>query len=858
MAVIQSEIETLLAILESVHNPEMLDTHPWVFRTFVQDAIATDAGFQSAGPGRQLVGAIEILFSQTMPSVPPRRGKRLDTRWGEFGLMAARYFAPLRFGTPVPGSLRDAWGRIDAVILLYVFGRGADSLTDEQVSSYKLMGDEMEVAPPSTLSDWHRKGVQRLAETIRARDQHLKDHPAQSAQLKNSVRPSKDRPGRRSFGRTILPILFTLLLLILGFGVWGGIKTWQIYNQAKLVWKDASQLKSLVSSSPDLNEIKQAGPSLAALQTDFRTLKSESQPFLWMGRWLGWVPVYGGDLSSAQDLMTLSDSLLTSADFSYQAASPLLRGLSDSTGSSGLTPSSMIEMLLNAQPQLASAQNELNLAVTARDHLDVARLSPNVRDVLLNDVDPLITLMQNGLAIGMELPRVMGSTGDGPKTYLLLVQNSDELRPTGGFITAAGTLLLQDGQVGGLSFQNSGDLDNWSRPYPTAPWQLQDYMDSPVLIFRDTNWFTNYPKAALYAEDLYSYYSGYSENGVIAFDQQFLVEILGVLGPVQVEDAPYPISAGNVIAYMRAAKTPTSADLATPGWNNKIFMNHITRALLDKIFSGNVPWKQVAQVLIQSLNEHHILLKLDDPVLTSFLASRGWDGVVRPGSGDFLMVVDSNVGFNKTNALVDTRLSYNVDLTNTSTPFAQLDVVHQNNTHENIPCLPRQNDTSATIGAVYYEEDYPIDRCYWDYLRVYMVAGTQLLDSTPESIPAEWTILQDGVPPHVDVLDEGIAGVQAFGTLKVVPGGQSVDTGFQFALPVGVIKSQPNSSQKVYHLRVQKQPGTLAVPITILVHLPDNSTIQTVPAGAKVQDHTVLLQTNLSQDLEFDIVFTVP
>jgi hypothetical protein len=109
----------------------------------------------------------------------------------------------------------------------------------------------------------------------------------------------------------------------------------------------------------------------------------------------------------------------------------------------------------------------------------------------------------------------------------------------------------------------------------------------------------------------------------------------------------------------------------------------------------------------------------------------------------------------------------------------------------------------------------------------------------------------------VDVLDEGIDGVQAFGTLKVVPGGQSVDTGFQFALPVGVIKSEPNSSQKVYHLRVQKQPGTLAVPITILIHLPDNSTVQSVPSGAKIQGHIVSLQTNLSQDLEFDIVFTV-
>ena len=95
MAVTQSEVETLLAILESIDTPEMLDAHPWVFRTFVKDAIVGDAGLQGAGPGRQLVGSIEKLFSQTMPSIPPRRGKRLDTRWGEFGLIAARFIKRL-------------------------------------------------------------------------------------------------------------------------------------------------------------------------------------------------------------------------------------------------------------------------------------------------------------------------------------------------------------------------------------------------------------------------------------------------------------------------------------------------------------------------------------------------------------------------------------------------------------------------------------------------------------------------------------------------------------------------------------------------------------------------------------------
>ena len=110
--------------------------------------------------------------------------------------------------------------------------------------------------------------------------------------------------------------------------------------------------------------------------------------------------------------------------------------------------------------------------------------------------------------------------------------------------------------------------------------------------------------------------------------------------------------------------------------------------------------------------------------------------------------------------------------------------------------------------------------------------------------------------PRVDTLDEGIAGVQAFGTLQVVPGGESVNTTFQFALPASIIQS--GISQSIYHLLVQKQPGTLAEPITIRVHLPNNASVITAPKGAIVQGQNVLYQTNLQTDLEFEVVYHIP
>jgi hypothetical protein len=341
----------------------------------------------------------------------------------------------------------------------------------------------------------------RLIDVILARENYLSKSLSKLAVISQNEQASvrADEPlfvsdikiqksGKRRF---IIPLL---VLILSGLILIGGLKIWEIYDLAILVRQDAVYVQTLATGSTSrLERVKTIGPALVTLRRDFKKLKNETKSFFWMSPLLEWIPVYGGDLASVQDLAIIADSLLTSAELSYQAILPLV----EEDGLTSLNPSNLTEVLYQAQPQFMSAQQALDQAVTARSRLNLNGLSPQVRDRIINDVDPLMSLMQDGLAVAVEFPRLMGATDEGPKTYLLLVQNEDELRPTGGFITAAGTLLVQDGHLISLNFLNSGDFDNWERPYPVAPWQLREYMNSPVLIFRDANWFTNYPTAAL-------------------------------------------------------------------------------------------------------------------------------------------------------------------------------------------------------------------------------------------------------------------------------------------------------------------------------------------------------------------------
>jgi hypothetical protein len=843
-------LEALKFILENSQHPERLDSHPWA-----HSLLAGQAGNASDSPGTRLVSAITSLFIESMPSAPPRQGKRLDTRWGEFGLLAAQYFVPILHGAPVPASLRDAWGRIDAAILLFVFGKPEENLSPDERDSYALVARERDVAPHSTLSDWHRKGLQRLLDAILAREAYLSQTLSQPAGIFVDGRELTASPGDyraktpRSKAWRWAALVFGLLLS--AFLIVGGIKAWQVYEHAMSLRQDVARLQEVLSSSSgNLEKARRAGPLLGDVRGKFLTLKEEVGPFLWLGPLLGWVPDYGGELRASSELLEYGDALLAAADTSYQALAPLL----EPDALDGLTPADVVSIMKQAEPDLLEARADLERAMAARELIPADTLSPTVSRILVNQLDPMVGLMHDGLTLATELPRALGASGEGPKTYLLLAQNEDELRPTGGFITAAGVILVQDGNIVNPVFKNSGYLEDWSKPYPSAPWPLFHYMNSPVLIFRDTTWFTNYPTTALYAEQLYSYVSAHSVDGVVAFNQQFLVKLLRATGPITVPGESTPISAGNAIEYMRAAKIPTPEELKNPEWETKTFLNDIAGVLLEKIMGGEVGWERLSETILSALSERDLLIQVDNPVLAGYLVRQGWDGAVRPGDADFLMVADTNIGFNKTSALVETRLDYEVDLRSLVMPSATLSISHQNNAPDMYTCAQWGNKPPTKD-----ENQYPINDCYWTYTRIYKPQGTSLVDSIAQFVPANWMLNYRSVPPRVDVLDdEGIEGVQAFGTLKVIPGGQSETTMIRFALPLSVLQLQAEDGLLAYRLRVQKQPGTDAVPLSLRIYLPPGAGLYRVPDGAGVDGDVITYSITLRTDFQFEILFYAP
>lgn len=850
-------------ILENLHQPEKLDKHPWVKSLMVAEACNQQKGLNTQPPGRQLIQAILNQYLKMMPKNPPRRSLRLDTRWGEFGILAAQYFAPYSFDLPYPASLRDAWQGIDRAILFFVFHRD-NNISEEDCKRFQLIGNEPQIAANSTISDWHRKGLEVLSNLIFQHEKHLqfnKENPQRSVKpaiIKQFFR--KINPSRKVWvwlGRVILFLTVSLLAL----GLWRGLL---LFQRVQSIKTQAEELIALTKSLSDLEKIPEISKRVSQLRSDLSSFQGDTIPLLSFSPYLGWIPVYGGDLTQAPHLMDMVVQMSIAGDEVFQVISPVL-----SSDNNNQSPNilSLVSGLKDSDTRLIAAQVALAKVQAARQQILIERLSPTLKNLIINKVDPLLNSLETAFPVTDVLqmarlaPRLLGAVGNGPQTYLILIQNEDELRPTGGFLTAAGLVEIENGRLVNISFESSDMVDDFTKPYPKSPWQLNEYMMAEILLFRDSNWFTNYPTTVEWAKFLYAYTGSKKVEGVITIDQHVIKEFLKVVGPIEVVGVEELISAENVLTYMRSAKENTPpAGISHQEWDRKQFISWLADPLINKLLAGDSEnWKSLSQVMIQLLDEKHILLQFNDPEMITLLAKRGWDGaVVAKANSDFLMVVDSNVGFNKTNALMQTEIDYAVNLENPNRPTGNLMVTFTNDSRlspkSSAECIQAGGDIREIPLA---QRDYLMNDCYWTYLRVYTPAASQLISATPFEIPQKWPLREKIIPAHTDVLDENIPGALTFGTLLVVPVGDSLQANYIYQLPAAVVTAEADGKTFKYSLKIQKQPGTLAVPLAFHLRLPAGATITKAPPEMKIIKDIWVWKTDLRQDIEIAITFQI-
>jgi hypothetical protein len=240
-----------------------------------------------------------------------------------------------------------------------------------------------------------------------------------------------------------------------------------------------------------------------------------------------------------------------------------------------------------------------------------------------------------------------------------------------------------------------------------------------------------------------------------------------------------------------------------------------------------------------------VLVYFNSPQAQASLEKAGLAHSLRIAGADYLMVVDSNVGFNKADALIRREVDYSIDLRDPENPSAQLVLKYSHSGQPGVACIHGPNYGSGAYTDL--EE-----RCYWDYWRVYLPEGSELYGSQVEPVPGE-ELLGGKAWPGVVETYPGENGTRVFAGVMVLPTGADEELRLNFRLS-GVGLARDPTGKWRYRLQFKKQPGIESRQLKLEVRLSDNYTLEPETSGwESAPDSTWVWSKTVDRDQEFEI-----
>lgn len=655
-------------------------------------------------------------------------------------------------------------------------------------------------------------------------------------------------------GHVLIYLGFLIIALVLA---WLVLEVTRIYSSYRAVSQHLATLEALassgqppvISSSSKGEDEQEPGPlqlkeSIHGTATELDTLYQALSPFLPLTPYLGWVPVYGGDLQASPYLLAAGRDLSRAGVILFDNLAPALQ---PDSGQSSPLPH-LVTALTQAQAEVDQAETLLQQAQANVSQLEIERLSPRVahRAAQLKQYLPQAI---SAIQMAKGLPALLGAKS--PRTYLILTQNSDELRPSGGYINAAGHIVIDQGQIVEFVMQDSYAIDRLSEDYPYPPDPLQQYMATQYWVLRDAGWSPDFPTTARTTTYLYQLGQGISADGVIALDQQALPFLLQALGPLEIEGER--VTSGNVIKLMRQHWAPEQGQKLNQEWwlQRKSFMLALAETIRQKFEQdfGAINLPVLAEAWQQALAEKHILLYLADPTWTDFLAQKNWGGSLHPTEGDYLMVVNANVGFNKASPLVEQRLSYQITLAEDGSAQAHAKLGYQHHARKHLEKCQQEMRYDRV-----YEQN--MQRCYWNYLRLIVPAGAKLSSGPKVIVDGQSLLRNQPTTGEIDVASPS-SGKLSWGQLFVLAPEKSISLDYVYSLPPGT--AHFGEGHWDYNLYLQKEPGTLATTVEVNVTLPEGAQLlKSQPQPLSQQDRVITYLISLKTDQEIEISYNLP
>lgn len=409
------------------------------------------------------------------------------------------------------------------------------------------------------------------------------------------------------------------------------------------------------------------------------------------------------------------------------------------------------------------------------------------------------------------------------KNYLIMFQNNDELRPTGGFLGTFGLAKTKNGDLIDFSTHDIYHMDMPSEPSniePPAP--IKKYMIENWYM-RDANWSPDWPESA--QNILWFYKKEYEQlpekdklnqfggdfDGVFGITPDFVMDLLEFTGPIKIDETEY--NQENFQELLQYQVEIGYKDQGISSWQRKGIIGEIFKEIKIRLLDlSSQKWISLVSVINKNIQKKDILLYFNDYRLEDIAMYFDATGELKKVPSDYLMVVDANLAAFKTDAVVDKRIAYSIDQ-GTNGIFSNLSLSYSHK------------------GGF----DWRTTR-YRSYTRVYVPEGSEILFSEGVDIG------------DIDISNE--LGKTVFGFFFSLEPGQIKNIIIKYRLPDRI---NSGLAERSYSLFIQKQPGKRVEELT--VDLIFNNKLKSYkPTGffvEKSNDKQIIWKTNMETDKIF-------
>lgn len=329
-------------------------------------------------------------------------------------------------------------------------------------------------------------------------------------------------------GRVALWAMATFLILVIAIAAWVGVRGALAYKHLSALQEVASTQASQLISDPAT-----AVAALTEISEDARAAHDLTNDPVWKLAELS--PWLGPQLSALATISASANDLLTGSVLPLAAA---VQGttLDALKPVGGRLDTAAIASL--AAPAATAAEN----ARQAASAIDGINPTPLVGAVQrgVERVDEVFSQTADGLdALSRAtqlLPGMLGS--DGPRSYLLLVQNNAEARSLGGIAGTAVTIRTDGGKIS-LEETRSGTSISQALRSPVADVGSDVsalYGNGPARFFQNVTQVPDFSVGAPFARQMWQEVAGEAVDGVIAIDPVVLSYLLQATGPVTLQD----------------------------------------------------------------------------------------------------------------------------------------------------------------------------------------------------------------------------------------------------------------------------------------------------------------------------------